>query len=100
MADRCENECPWIQVAKANAFLGSMPQPFDGFPSMTIPDENALRILLSSRTDAKGCEGPVEEVVLVKKGMPWNRRSVQERRVRCGLSELSPCAIPPELVEV
>ena len=99
MADRCEKECPWIQAAKTNVFLSELTNT-DGFPSMTIPDKNAARKLQSAYEDAEHCPGPVEEPVLVRRGLPWNRRTVQERRIRCGLSQPSPCAIPPELVEV
>ena len=85
----------------ANAVLGSMMlQPFDGFPSMTIPDENALRRLQSAREFAKSCKDPVEEVVSVRRGLPWNRRTVTVTKIKCGLSQPSPSAIPSELVEV
>jgi hypothetical protein len=99
MADRCEKECPRIQTAKTNVFLSGLTNA-DRFPAMTTPDGNADRELQSAREDAENCEGPVEEVVLVTRGLPWNRRTVQERRVRCGLCQPFPCAIPSELVEV
>jgi hypothetical protein len=101
MADRCEKECPWIRGAKNNLILSTpVFTMFEGFPSPNAGNEQALEIYRGDMERAEHCLGPVEEVVLVTKGMPWDRRSVQERRVRCGLSQPSPCAIPPELVEV
>jgi hypothetical protein len=101
MADRCEKECPWMRGAGTNLMLSNpVFTMFQGFTSPNAGNEYALQIHRGDMERAEHCSGPVEEVVLVTKGMPWDRRTVQKRRVRCGLSQPSPCAIPSELVEV
>jgi len=99
---RCR-DCPRIKDAyrRAAAFTITIPMLFASFPSLIIPDEEGLRLQQKTIEDSANCPGITEEVILVKKGLPWNRKTVQERVPGCGLSQPPPpCVIPSELVEV
>ena len=96
-------DCPRIKdvYRRATAFTIITPMPFVTFPSLIILDEEGLRLQQETIEDSANCPGTTEEVVLVEKGPPWNRRTVQERRLVCGLAQPpAPCVIPSELVEV
>jgi hypothetical protein len=87
MADRCEKECPWIRGSRNNLiFSNPVFTMFEGFTSPNAGNEQALEIYRGDMERAEHCPGPVDEPVLVRRGLPWNRRTVTETKIRCGLT--------------
>jgi hypothetical protein len=96
MAKECLNNCPRIEGARrADAYRYATPIP-GGF--LFIPNANIFQSADAALEDARSCEGPIEEVIDVTRGI-IHKRVVQEKVWRCRLDQQPATATPSKPTE-